>query len=304
MEALRVPPYPLTIKLDVPTSGDIYTILLEDLVEHFIESFDIASDENNQLTFVIPLTKLAYDRKYDLRVINGEGVPVLEDNLDIVRPYVNANKLATTASEIEEVKTYELVARSIIDSIITDGFYNQKIIYQTIGDNLDYLPLWKNAYRVLKVYENSQLVFDNESTENTRFFRVTLDNSGIEELFPYSTETINRVESSPPNYPVANGDLGYYGYEPVSFPRGYDYTLVLDVGYKTVPADIEAATIMLINDLRCGKLDQFKRYVEEYRTEQYNVKFNAALLMNGTGNIIVDRILSKYPNNITRLGIL
>jgi len=56
MEALRVPPYPLTLKFDVPTSGDIYTLRLQDLVEHFVEESNITS-ANLQITYVIPLSK-------------------------------------------------------------------------------------------------------------------------------------------------------------------------------------------------------------------------------------------------------
>ena len=71
------------------------------------------------------------DKKSILLYVKGGGCNGFSYNFKILDSDVNPNKLATTASEIEEVKVYELVARSIIDSIITDGFYNQKIIYQT-----------------------------------------------------------------------------------------------------------------------------------------------------------------------------
>jgi hypothetical protein len=229
---------------------------------------------------------------------------VFEDNLDIIRPYTDPSKLGTTASEITEATFNELIARSIIDSFVVDGFYNQKVIVQTVGEGLDYIPLWVNAYKVLRVYENDVLIFDVDAETNDRYFKLTLDNSAIQEYIPNSTESLNRLEKTLPNLPVSYGDLGYYGWDTVTFPTGYDYTLVLDAGYKTVPSDIQAATEMLINDIKCGRLDQYKRYVEEYQTDQYKVKFNASKLFSGTGNIIVDQILSKYTKNITRLGIL
>ena len=303
MEALRVPPYPLTLKFDVPTSGDIYTLRLQDLVEHFVEESNITS-ANLQITYVIPLSKIEFDRKYEVKILNSDEEIVFEDNLDIVRPYTDPNKLGTTASEITEAKYNELIARSIIDSFVTDGFYNQKVIVQTVGEGLDYIPLWVNAYKVLRVYENDVLIFDVDEETNDRYFKLSLDNSAVQEYVPDSTESLNRLEKTLPNLPVSYGDLGYYGWDTVTFPTGYDYTLVLDAGYKTVPSDIQAATEMLVNDIKCGRLDQYKRYVEEYQTDQYKVKFNAKKLFNGTGNIIVDQILSKYTKNITRLGIL
>lgn len=303
MEALRVPPYPLTLKFDVPTSGDIYTLRLQDLVEHFVEESNITS-ANLQITYVIPLSKIEFDRKYEVKILNSDEEVVFEDNLDIVRPYTDPNKLGTTASEITEAKYNELIARSIIDSFVVDGFYNQKVIVQTVGEGLDYIPLWVNAYKVLRVYENDVLIFDVDEETNDRYFKLSLDNSAVQEYIPNSTESLNRLEKTLPNLPVSYGDLGYYGWDTVTFPTGYDYTLVLDAGYKTIPSDIQAATEMLVNDIKCGRLDQYKRYVEEYQTDQYKVKFNAKKLFNGTGNIIVDQILSKYAKNITRLGIL
>lgn len=303
MEALRVPPYPLTLKFDVPTSGDIYTLRLQDLVEHFVEESNITS-ANLQITYVIPLSKIEFDRKYEVKILNSDEEIVFEDNLDIVRPYTDPNKLGTTASEITEAKYNELIARSIIDSFVTDGFYNQKVIVQTVGEGLDYIPLWVNAYKVLRVYENDVLIFDVDEETNDRYFKLSLDNSAVQEYVPDSTESLNRLEKTLPDLPISYGDLGYYGWTSVAFPRGYDYTLVLDAGYKTVPSDIQAATEMLVNDIKCGRLDQYKRYVEEYQTDQYKVKFNASKLFSGTGNIIVDQILSKYTKNITRLGIL
>ena len=303
MEALRVPPYPLTLKFDVPTSGDIYTLRLQDLVEHFVEESNITS-ANLQITYVVPLSKIEFDRSYEVKILNSDEEIVFEDNLDIIRPYTDPNKLGTTASEIAEAKYNELIARSIIDSFVTDGFYNKKVIVQTVGEGLDYIPLWVNAYKVLRVYENDVLIFDVDEATNDRYFKLTLDNSAIQEYVPDSTESLNRLEKTLPNLPVSYGDLGYYGWDTVTFPTGYDYTLVLDAGYKTVPSDIQAATEMLVNDIKCGRLDQYKRYVEEYQTDQYKVKFNASKLFSGTGNIIVDQILSKYSKNITRLGIL
>lgn len=303
MEALRVPPYPITLKFDVPTSGDIYTLRLEDLVEHFVETSNITSNTDSQIIYVLPASKLEYDRHYDVKILDSEDTIVYEDNLDIIRPYTNPNNQGTTATEIAEAKYNELIARSIIDSFITDGFYNEKVIYQTVGQGLDYIPIWHNAYKVLRVYENDVLVYDVDEETNDRYFKLSLDNSAVQEYIPGSTDAWNRLEQGIASLPKSYGDLGFFGWDTVSFPRGYDYTLVLDAGYKTVPADIEAATEMLMHDIKCGRLDQYKRYVEEYSTDQYRVKFNKKLF-EGTGNIVVDQILSKYVKNITRLGIL
>ena len=60
---------------------------------------------------------------------------------------------------------------------------------------------------------------------------------------------------------------------------------------------------MLIEDIKCGKLDYYKRYVKAYSTEQFKIEYDKRLL-DGTGNILVDKILDKYVNNISKPWVL
>lgn len=302
MEVMRVPPYPLTTTWTLPIPNYEYVIYVEDLVDHSVEETNLFSDENGKLVYELPLEKVQYDRNFFIKFYDTEHEHTLfESNLDIIRPYTNPTELGTTASEIEEYKMLELVARSIIDSQVSDGFYNHKQIIQAVGQGSDYFSLWVNANKVLKVYENNVLVFDVDTPEeNVYNYIVTLDNTAIQRV---ETEELNRYESAVPNLPVGRGDLGYYGYSPIAFPRGYDYTIIIDTGYKAVPADVEYATKLLIEDLKCGKLDYYKRYVTSYNTDQFRIQFDKSMF-NGTGNFLVDKILDKYANTITKPGII
>jgi hypothetical protein len=309
MEVYRVPPYPLTTVWDVPIPNYTYTLYLEDLVDHSVEISQIDSDTNSQIHYELPLSKVQFDRSFLIRFYDTEQEHILlEDNLDIIRPYVDTTKLASTASEIMEYKTYELIARSVIDTIVGNGFYNHKLIMQGVGQGVDYYPLWEHAYRVLKVYENDVLVYDIDAvdpTTNIHEYKITFDNSAIYRVDPgtLTGQVINRTESYPLNLITGGGDLAPIGFRLVDFPRGYDYIFVLDAGYKTIPPDIERATLMLIEDLKCGKLEYYKRYMTAYNTDQFRIQFDKSMF-SGTGNYIVDRILEKYQNNITRPGVL
>lgn len=302
MEVMRVPPYPLTTTWTLPIPNYEYVVYVEDLVDHSVEETNLFSDENGKLVYELPLEKVQYDRNFFIKFYDTEHEHTLfESNLDIIRPYTNPTELGTTASEIEEYKMLELVARSIIDSQVSDGFYNHKQIIQAVGQGSDYFSLWVNANKVLKVYENNVLVFDVDTPEeNVYNYIVTLDNTAIQRV---ETEELNRYESAVPNLPVGRGDLGYYGYNAIAFPRGYDYTIIIDTGYKAVPADVEYATKLLIEDLKCGKLDYYKRYVTSYNTDQFRIQFDKSMF-NGTGNFLVDKILDKYANTITKPGII
>ena len=299
---MRVPPYPITTTWNLPIPNYEYIQYVEDLVDHSVVETTVTSDANGVVEYELPLEKVQYDRKFNIRFYDTEHIHILyEENLDIIRPYVNANKMATTASEIAEYRMYELLARSIIDTIIPNGFYNHKQVIQAVGQGTDYFSIWYDTSKVLKVYENNVLVYDVETPEtNTYEYIITLDNSAIQRVI---TDPYNRSEQSPPNVPVARGDLGYYGYQSVAFPAGYDYTFIVDSGYKTIPSDVEVATQALIEDIKCGKLDYYKRYVTAYNTDQFRIQFDKSVL-NGTGNMIVDKILDKYANTILKPGII
>lgn len=302
MEILRVPPYPITTTWTLPISDYTYTMYIEDLVDHSIQTLPIESDANGIVTYVIPVDRVQFDREFLVRFYDTEQEHILyEENLDIIRPYVNPSSLGTTPSEIAEYKMYELIARSLIDTYTGDGFYNHKSIYQVEGNGADYMPVWRDANRVLKVYENNILVYDIDTPETNLYnYRVTLDNSAI---IREETELTNRISSANPIMPISRGDLVYDARRYGQFPKGFDYIFVLDEGFRAIPPDVERAAIMLINDIKCGKLDYYTRYVTSYNTDQFKVQFDKGML-EGTGNVIVDRILDKYMKSITKIGVL
>jgi len=302
MDILRVPTYPKVTTWDVPEASTNYTIYVEDLVDHAIVSSNVVSNSSSQVTYSFAQSELLLDRKFLFQILDEDENIVVEDNVDIIRPYVNPNSLGSTASEVAEYKQLEMVARSIIDTIVADGFYNSKQVVEGVGQGSDYFSIWKDFNKVLKVYENNILVYDFETPDDNEYiWNSTADNSGIKR---YVADEYNRVEQGAIVLPPAYGDLGSVGTgRVVDFPRGYDYIFILDAGYKTVPADVEYATTLLIEDLKCGKLDYYKRYVTSYNTDQYKIEFDKRVL-EGTGNMIVDKILDKYLKNIIRPGVI
>lgn len=302
MDILRVPTYPKVTTWDVPEASTNYTVYVEDLVDHAIVSSNVVSNSSSQVTYSFAQSELLLDRKFLFQILDEDENIVVEDNVDIIRPYVNPNSLGSTASEVAEYKQLEMVARSIIDTIVADGFYNSKQVVEGVGQGSDYFSIWKDFNKVLKVYENNILVYDFETPDDNEYiWNSTADNSGIKR---YVADEYNRVEQGAIVLPPAYGDLGSVGTgRVVDFPRGYDYIFILDAGYKTVPADVEYATTLLIEDLKCGKLDYYKRYVTSYNTDQYKIEFDKRVL-EGTGNMIVDKILDKYLKNIIRPGVI
>ena len=307
MEILRVPPYEtIAVNFVVPagySDVDIYA-RVTDMADLSVEDLEfLDSSTGDDIEIFLPGR---YDNNYRVeifKIVSGAEVLIHEEFYELVRPYVDPNTLGTTASEIAEYKILELVARSMIDTFCPEGFYNKKITVVGTGNGSDYLSLWEKVYRVFKVYENNVLVYDRSNPDLSEYqYAITPDKTAIQRIRADVLE-LNRYESTAQHLPVASGDLGYYGYEGISFPSGYDYTFVVDHGYLNVPEDVEYATKLLIEDLKCGKLDYYKRYVTSYNTDQFRIQFDKAML-GGTGNFLVDKILDKYVKTIVKPGII
>ena len=300
MEVLRYPPYPIITTWDVPSANTQYKVFLEDLVDHSTTITLVTSNAQSQVTFNISQSEAEYDREFLIRIRDLSNNIVVESNLDVTRPYIDYRTLGTTATEIAEYKNHELIARAIIDSIVDKGFYNKKEIFEGVGNGADYYPLFRKVNKVLKIYRNNVLVYDSAITTNEKTYSVTLDHSAVVKDLEGQ---YNRLNSGSIYLFSGSDDFGPATYVVGEFARGDDFVFVLDAGYKTVPADVEQATKMLIEDLKCGRLDYYKRYVTSYNTDQFKIQVDKRSL-DGTGNILVDKILSKYIGNINRPGVL
>lgn len=292
MEILRVPhTVPQTVvKVSLPYTEYEYKVV--DLVDHSVTTESEFSDSEGNLTIDFPTR---YDGSYQVLVDNEEYI------FDIVRPYVDARTKAESASEIAAYAKNEEIARAIIDSVITEGFYYKKKMVQRVGLGSDYLPIWDNAKKLLKLYENNVLIFDAENPElYSPKYRISQDKTAIT---IDTEEQINLAEQKQNFLPQASSDIIdlIYGYR--GFPEGFDYSVLLEVGYHQIPSDIVRATELLVEDIACGKLEYYTRYISDYNTDQFKIKF-ASGVFEGTGNIIVDKILSKYYKSIRVIEVL
>jgi hypothetical protein len=304
MKILRLPPYPLSISYAVPAASTAYDLIIEDEDrDAVILEKTITSTSGKKLNYTFETDDWhLYDKVYALRIQEQDEDIVVEDMLEIKRPYVDPTTLETTATEIAETTQRELTARLIIDAI-TGGFYYTTETIEHIGLNTDYAPVKPRTRKVLKVYQNNELWYDS-SLEEPAIFGVTYklsDNKTgiIQEI----TGAYNRADQAPLMMPTAQSDwLGPIGWGN-TFSKSSDYTFIVETGYKVVPTDIKEATLMLMDDIKCGRLDYFKRYASAYNTDQFRIQFEKSLF-NGTGNLIVDKILERYASRIIVPGVL
>jgi len=298
MEILRVSPYAdISIDFVVPagiTSSTI-TVTITDMADLSVSTLTFLNKVAGN-TLDISLSG-KYDSSYRVEIVKNPGTEseqfLQDETYEIVRPYVDPSTKATTASDIATYGLNEEIARAVIDSIIPEGFYYKKKVLNFTGTGSDYLPIWDDVKKVLEVYENNKLVEDRQ-------YEVTSDKTAIVEK---STDNINRAESSPLVLPAASSDSLDPQFVYRGFGKTWDYRITVEHGYTAVPSDIIRATEMLVHDIECGKLDYYKRFISSYNTDQFRIQFDKGLF-EGTGNIIVDKILSKYAKSITKIGVL
>jgi hypothetical protein len=298
MEILRVSPYAeVPVNFIIPAGivdADI-TVTITDMADLSISTSTFTESSSGE-TLEISLPG-KYDSSYRVEIVKDLGTSdeqILQDETyEIVRPYVDPSTKATTASDIAAYAINEEIARAVIDSVVPDGFYYKKKVLKFEGSGSDYLPIWDDVKKVLAVYENNMLVEDRQ-------YEVSPDKTAIIEK---STDNINRAESAPLVLPAAASDSLDPQFIYRGFGKTWDYRIVVEHGYTAVPSDIVRATEMLIHDIECGKLDYYKRFISSYNTDQYRIQFDKGLF-EGTGNIIVDKILSKYAKSITKIGVL
>jgi hypothetical protein len=292
MEILRIPSNTIQAVVSVTTAEISYEYTVTDLLDSSNTTGSVTSSSDAKVTIPLPSK---YDGSYRVKVDDTEHY------VDVVRPYVDPTTKGETASEIATYAKSEELARGLIDSVIIQGFYFKKKVIETTGLGSDYIPLWVDAKRLLKIYENNILIYDLAAPELYPYaFAISDDKTSV---IQSTTQLVNRLEGAPLIIPASGSDIVDIKYTYKGFPRTFDYRLVLEVGYPNIPSDLIRAAELLADDHACGKLEYFERYISSYNTDQFKLGFDD-MVFEGTGNIIVDKILSKYAKSITTLGVL
>jgi hypothetical protein len=283
MEILRLPESgSIQATFDVPVSNATYTASYTDLITGKSYSASATSTNNKSITFTLDSYYMTYSGDIEFNIYRS-GSAVYSDGLKIVRPYCDISSIKdvlgiTKARAIE----FESTARAIIESQAGEFQFIRKE-KEISGMGLDFLPVNERIETLYKIYENGELIHDSSNTE-LNLYRISVDKSSIVPI-----DTIqNKVE-----YQKVWNDR----YLDVSFANGYDYLLNADFGYRVVPQDIQKACSLLISDLSNNNLQYTNKYIQVFDNVEFKVEF-AKEFAKGTGNMMVDNILSKYKNRI------
>lgn len=319
MIILRQPPFPIILEYSGLEASTDYALHIYDDKSVLMFEFDVTSDSNGEISQQLEKYFEKFDAEYAVYIysLDSDDEPdetVLIDSLTIKRPYVNPYLLGDTFEEDDEAIYNERIARSIIDSM-TGGFYYKDSTVELVGMGGDYLAMPERINRINYIYKNNMKVYDrfvsasvvqDEYVITPDYTAITIKQEGL----------YNRSQSKPVDLPLAASDsfnLYNDSDDPIAaltkvrefdlFPQDYDYVVTGEFGYPVVPLDIQEATKILMNDLQCNKLSYVNKYISDYRTDQFSIRYNE-LAWQGTGNKIVDQILKGYTTNFYKLGVL
>ena len=290
MEILRINgSTPVASFTDLVPNGQ-YTIDYSDLVTDEVFSASATANATGGISFVLNSKYISYDGNLEATVYDIYDDEVIVTNIDVLRPYCDISSVATALGKtVTQVKEMERIARYIIDSETFGGFKFVRKEKEVVGMGSDYLVIDEKIHKLHKLYENLELVYDATAAVNDQVFEISKDKTSI---------VLTQTETNRVNYNRVWRDR----YLDVDFADGFEYLVDADFGWKVIPQDIKEATELLVSDISSDNMKYLNKYIESFDNDDFKIKF-AKNFNASTGNLVVDRILTKYKNNI-RIGVL
>jgi hypothetical protein len=290
MEVLRINGSTPTVSFSDLIPSGVYTIEYSDLLTDETFSASASANGSGDITFTLNDKYVSYDGNLEARVLDTYDEEVIVTNIDVLRPYCDIYSLATELNKtVAQIKEMERIARYIVDSETFGGFKFVRKEKEVVGMGSDYLVIDEKIYKLYKLYENLELVYDASAQVNDQEFEISKDKTSI---------VLTQTETNRVNYNRVWRDR----YLDVDFADGFEYLVDADFGWKVIPQDIQEATRLLISDISSDNMRYVNKYIESFDNDDFKIKF-AKNFNASTGNLVVDRILQNYKNNI-RLGVL
>ncbi len=290
MEVLRINGSVPTVSFSDLVPSGVYTIEYSDLLTDETFSASASANGSGDISFILNDKYTSYDGNLEARVLDTYDEEVIVTNIDVLRPYCDIYSLATELNKtVAQIKEMERIARYIVDSETFGGFKFVRKEKEVVGLGSDYLVIDEKIYKLYKLYENLELVYDVNAASNDQEFEISKDKTSI---------VLTQTETNRVNYNRVWRDR----YLDVDFADGFEYLVDADFGWKVIPQDIQEATRLLVSDISSDNMRYVNKYIESFDNDDFKIKF-AKNFNASTGNLVVDRILQKYKNNI-RLGVL
>jgi hypothetical protein len=286
---------PLVIEYRAPLGTDS---LIYDVYDTSLDTYLIADEAEKRTAtstyqpfrITLPYDIVKYNRKIKINLQVIDQASFTEDTLyaSLVRPYANVTDiqaaLGITGQE-SQLEALERRARFIIDSKVSDQFGFTYESIQSYGQGSDVLDLRKRIESFDKVTKDDQVVFDSSEDPQINLFYRPVSISESKTRLKVVEEGANLFEWAEPT--VLANERG--------FEKNSLYTVRGEYGWEFVPIAIKEATIMLVEDMRCGDWNYRNTGLKSVKNDAFDLEYSPNIYA-GTGNLAVDALIAPYKN--------
>jgi hypothetical protein len=289
------------LNTDVPDKFNIYTTSPTNLVntsgtQSGVHKVSTQGKTNYDISLSSDVCK--YDRSLIVEIQSIQVNGYSADSVDVLvkRPYATVSEIKNyfnnsfdgIASTLDDqsdsfIQKLERKARYLINAYTSNEF---RFEYKTVGaygQNTDLLHLGQRIESFDKITSDDLVIYDSTEDTPVDLLGATVGIAPSKFGIKVVSEGVNITEWVDQN-PLVNPS--YFGKDSSYLVRG-------EYGWKAVPEDIKAATYELINDFMCNDSIYRNKGLKSIQNDSFNIQFADGML-NGTGNLYVDSLLSQY----------
>jgi hypothetical protein len=291
LEYLRSDYSPLEISYTASSyATNVYFEVYDLNTQEFIQGGKATKTASSVFKLTLDANSTTYDRNIKIEYVttSGSGAYNQVQYAALVRPYATVSQIRDIASidvstTDAAIKRLERRARLSINASLGYDFYKNKRTVTVYGNNTDVLTLPDNLFRIDAVYEDDILIYERDNSLYQLDYPLEIGESSNRIKIVNSDEETEILEF--PRFSV-------FYYQGI-FKKDFAYKIDGVWGWDYVPADVEEATALLVNDYLCNDFNIRNKNISELSNDAYDIKYGSDFA-TGTGNLLVDNLLAHY----------
>lgn len=292
IEYLRTDNSPLNITYTASSyATNVYFEVYDLDTQEFIQGGRATSGASSIFTVTLNSDSTAYDRNLKIEYVTTSGSGAYNDlqYVSLVRPYATISQVRSIADVSNSVtnaaiQKLERRARLNLNAFIGFDFYKKKKSLTVYGNNTDVLTLPESIFRIDYIYEDDILIYERGNDTYQLDFPLEIGPSSNRIKIVNSEEESKEILEFP--------KFSVFYYEGI-FKKDHAYKIDGIWGWEYIPADIEEATALLVNDYLCNDFNIRNKNIAQLSNDSYDIKY-AADAATGTGNLTVDNLIAHY----------
>lgn len=221
-------------------------------------------------------------------------------NVDVVTPYCNLNEaiedlnISTDSSDpnyksYHELQMAEKYARKVVEDFTGQEFYLFDDTIVVYGDGSDILTLPMRIDTIYQVYADDALLIDDLEKINNWGMQPVVSETGFAIRINRASLVDNTVYVANGMVPPSVNDINLS----TIFAKNVRYKIVAKFGWRSIPDEVEQATIQLMGHYFAKDRLWADRYLKNISTFDWDFEYSDEAY-KGTGCAYADKLLSEY----------